>query len=144
MQHKGSSPAATNQLGATLQRPTAARRAIGLTTVALRYWFTGDAPAPTYQVWCDWAQAGCANVRARVVTLGSARPGADAYLEVTFVAGNLAPGASTGDIQLRVAKSDWSAFNQADDHSYRVSSVLTDFDRVTGYSGGVLSWGVEP
>ncbi|MEU4393069.1 glycoside hydrolase family 9 protein [Kribbella sp. NPDC023855] len=144
VQHKGSSPATTNQIGATLQASNRGTASIGLTTVTLRYWFTGDASSPTYQVWCDWAQAGCANVRARVVRPASARPGADAYLEVSFTAGSLAPGASTGEIQLRVAKSDWSGFNQADDHSYRVSSSLTDFDRVTGYSGGVLSWGVEP
>jgi hypothetical protein len=43
-----------------------------------------------------------------------------------------------------VAKSDWSAFNQADDHSYRVTSTYTDLDRVSGYLGGSLAWGVEP
>ena len=89
-------------------------------------------------------QIGCANVRAQVVKLGTTRTGADSYLEVTFTTGSLAPGASTGEIQLRVAKSDWSVFNQADDHSYRTSSSLTDFDRVTAYSGGTLSWGAEP
>ena len=45
---------------------------------------------------------------------------------------------------MRTAKSDWSTFNQADDHSYRTSNSLTDFDRVTAYSGGTLAWGVEP
>ncbi|MFK4088873.1 glycoside hydrolase family 9 protein [Kribbella sp. NPDC020789] len=144
VQHKGSSGATSGQIGATLQVTNRGTTSVSLSTVSLRYWFTGDAPSPTYQVWCDWAQLGCANVGLRVVKLTTARPGADAYLEVTFTGGSLAPGASTGDIQFRVAKSDWSSFNQADDHSYRVSSSLTDFDRVTGYSGGALAWGVEP
>jgi chitodextrinase len=144
VQHKGTSSATSNQIGATLQVSNRGTTSVDLTTVKLRYWFTGDAPAPTYQTWCDWAQIGCANVKAQVVKLAAARAGGDAYLEITFTAGSLAAGASTGEIQLRVAKSDWSAFNQADDHSYRVSSSLTDFDRVTGYSGGGLSWGVEP
>jgi chitodextrinase len=144
VQHKNTSSAATNQIGATLQVTNRGATAVSLTTVTLRYWFTGDAPSPSYQVWCDWAQAGCPNVKAQVVKLGSARTGADAYLEVGFTSGSLAPGASTGDIQLRVAKSDWSAFDQSDDHSYRVSGSLTDFDRVTAYSGSALAWGVEP
>jgi endoglucanase len=144
VQHKGTYSATSNQIGATLQVTNRGTTSVGLTTVKLRYWFTGDAPAPNYQAWCDWAQVGCANVKAQVVKLSTARTGADAYLEITFTAGSLAAGASTGEIQLRAAKSDWSAFNQANDHSYRTSNSLTDFDRVTAYSDGVISWGIEP
>ncbi|XVV06871.1 glycoside hydrolase family 9 protein [Actinosynnema sp. CA-248983] len=143
-QHRGNGGATANQIGATLNLVNRGTTAASLDTVTLRYWFTGDATNANYQVFCDWAVVGCANVRATVVKLPTARPGADAYLQVTFTAGTLNPGAQTGDVQLRVAKSDWSQFDQTNDHSYRVSATLTDFDRVTAHSGGALVWGTEP
>lgn len=144
VQQRGGGAASANQIGATIAVVNRGTTAVDRSTVTARYWFTGDTANANYQVFCDWAVVGCANVRATVVKLPAGRPGADAYLQVSFAAGTLAAGASTGDIQLRVAKSDWSSFNQADDHSYRVSSALTDFDRVTAYTGGTLAWGVEP
>lgn len=144
MQHRGSGAATSNQIGATLQLTNRGTTPVSLATTTIRYWFTGDAPSATYQVWCDWAQIGCAGVQVRVVKLPATRTGADAYAEVSFASGNLAAGASTGEIQVRVAKSDWSSFNQADDHSYRISNSLTDFDRVTAHTGGSRAWGVEP
>ncbi|WP_367127091.1 glycoside hydrolase family 9 protein [Saccharothrix sp. HUAS TT1] len=144
VQQRGNGSASANQIGATLALVNRGTTAVDRSAVTLRYWFTGDTASANYQVFCDWAVVGCANVRATAVKLPGARPGADSYLQVSFTAGSLAAGASTGDIQLRIAKSDWSTFNQADDHSYRVSATLTDFDRVTAYTGGALTWGVEP
>ncbi|WP_285632645.1 glycoside hydrolase family 9 protein [Lentzea sp. NBRC 102530] len=144
VQHKGSGAPASNQLGAVLQLSNRGTSALPLSTTSLRYWFTGDTASTGYQVWCDWSQLGCANVRTRVVKLATARPGADAYLEVSFASGSLAAGSSTGEIQVRVAKSDWSTFDQSDDHSYRTSNALTDFDRVTAHTGDTLAWGTEP
>ncbi|WP_439657056.1 glycoside hydrolase family 9 protein [Lentzea sp. HUAS TT2] len=144
VQHKGSGAATSNQIGATLQLTNRGTSPVSLTSTTIRYWFTGEAPSTTYQAWCDWAQIGCSTVQVRVVKLSAARTGADAYLEVSFSSGSLAAGASTGEIQVRTAKSDWSSFNQTDDHSYRVSNSLSDFDRVTAHTGGTLTWGTEP
>ncbi len=141
---RGDGGARESQARATLQVANRGTTALPLTGVTLRYWFTGDAPSPSYQVFCDWAVVGCAQVKAEVVKLPSARTGADAYLQVTFTGGSVAAGAASGDVQLRFAKSDWSAFDQSDDHSYRVSASWADHDRVTAYTGGALAWGVEP
>ncbi|SDO35465.1 glycoside hydrolase family 9 protein [Lentzea jiangxiensis] len=144
VQHRGSGAATANQIGATVQLTNRGTTPVSLTGTTIRYWFTGDAPSASYQAWCDWARIGCAGVQVRVVKLPAARPGADAYAEVSFTSGSLAAGASTGDVQVRIAKSDWSTFTQTDDHSYRVSGALTDFDRVTAHTGDTLVWGVEP
>ena len=94
--------------------------------------------------WCDWAVVGCGAITRRVVAVSPARPGADAYLEVGFTGGTLAPGASTGDIQLRFAKADWSPLNEANDHSYGTNTTYADSTRVTAYVGGGLVWGTPP
>ncbi|MDU0292851.1 glycoside hydrolase family 9 protein [Saccharothrix longispora] len=143
-QQRGGGGTSVNQIGVTLAAVNRGTTAVDRSTVTLRYWFTRDGATANHQVFCDWAVVGCANVRATVVTLSTARPGADSYLQVTFGAGSLAPGASTGDVQLRVAKSDWSSFDQSNDHSYRATTALADFDRVTAYTGTTLAWGVEP
>ncbi len=73
----------------------------------------------------------------------SPKGGADTYLEVTFV-GSLAAGRSTGDIQCRMSKGDWSAFDETNDYSRTTSTTLTDNAKVTGYRSGTLAWGTEP
>src|SRR4051812_5472340 len=74
---------------------------LNLSTVKIRYYFTADSVS-SYQFACEWAQLGCGNVTGAVGTLASPTATADHYLEVGFTGGSLAPGASTGDLQLRL------------------------------------------
>lgn len=117
--------------------------ALGLSTVTARYYLTRDGSAGV-TVYCDWAQLGCANVRTTVVNLAVPVAGADTYVEVAFTGGTLAAGASTGEIQLRLHKADWSPFNEVGDYSRGANTAFADAPTVPGYVGGVLSWGTPP
>ncbi|KDN22010.1 glycoside hydrolase family 9 protein [Amycolatopsis rifamycinica] len=144
VQQRGSDAATGNQIRTGLQIVNRGSAPIALNGVTARYWFTGDATNPGYQVWCDYAVLGCANVTLRVVKLSTPRPGADAYVEAAFTGGTLAAGATTGEIQVRVAKADWGPFVQTDDYSYRTAASFTDLATATAYRSGTLDWGTEP
>ncbi|MFI5976099.1 glycoside hydrolase family 6 protein [Streptomyces sp. NPDC051452] len=132
-----------NQIRPGIQLVNSGSGTVDLSKVTVRYWFTGESAAG-YQTWCDYAQIGCSALRTAVTTLPSARTGADHTLDVAFGSGSLAAGASTGDIQLRLAKSDWSNFNEADDYSRGGGTSYADAPKVTVYVDGTLVWGTEP
>ena len=80
----------------------------------------------------------------RVVRLSAPRPGANAYFEVGFTAGTLAATASSGEIQSRLNKTDWSSFTQTDDYSFGTATTYTDAPKITAYIDGTRVWGSEP
>ena len=118
--------------------------ALTLSTVKIRYYFTIDA-ASSYQYACEWVQIGCANVTGTIGTLADPTPTADHYLEVGFSGGSLAPGASTGDMQLRMNAAGWSPVNQADDYSFNAAQTSYGPTQTITFSvGGTLVSGVAP
>lgn len=138
------SSAADSQIKPGLQLVNTGEAAADLSDVTVRYWFSGDNGSATYSSWCDWTPLGCATVTHRIDATGTPKAGADHYLEVGFTGGTLAPGASTGEIQLRLNKSDWSSFDEADDYSHGTGTAYTDATRVAVYVDGTLTWGIEP
>ncbi|AKH83873.1 glycosyl hydrolase family 5 [Streptomyces sp. CNQ-509] len=145
VQYKNTDSAVTdNQIRMGLQLVNTGSTPVNLASVKVRYWFSGDSGATSFSTWCDWAVVGCGSVTHGVSASGSSAPGADRYLEVGFGSGTLAPGASTGEIQVRLAKSDWSAFNEADDYSRATNTGYADNPRVGVYSSGTLTWGTAP
>ncbi|WP_110934452.1 glycoside hydrolase family 48 protein [Paenibacillus bouchesdurhonensis] len=120
--------------------------AVSLSDVKIRYYYTIDGDKPQ-EFHCDYAVVGSGNVSGNFVKLPSAKTGADYYLEISFGsgAGSLAPGASSGEIQVRVNKSDWSNFNEADDYSYDATKTnFANWEKAPLYLNGNLAWGIEP
>ncbi len=135
-----------NQLAPTLSVVNGGSASVALSTLTVRYWFTVDG-ARSQSFFCDYTPRGCANVTGRFVTMGTATATADTYVEVGFTsgAGSLAAGQSTGEIQLRFAKSDWTSYTQTNDWSFDATkTVLADWSRITLYQNGTRIWGMEP
>lgn len=111
----------------------------------IRYWFTSnDSTALNY--YTDYAALGNANVSGTFANIGAGWQGADHYLELKADAskGLLYPLSNTGNIQYRIAKSNWGVLDQSDDHSYLPTDSFTLNNKVTVYYKGQLIWGVEP
>jgi endoglucanase len=145
VQYKNNDTAAgDNQIRPGLQLVNTGSAALPLSDVTVRYYFTRDGGTSTFSTWCDYAAIGCGNVRTRVVPLATAVSGADAYLEVSFTGGTLPAGASSGDLQLRLNKTDWSPFNESDDYSRGTGTSYADAAKVPAYSGATLAWGTPP
>ncbi|MEU8790857.1 glycoside hydrolase family 6 protein [Streptomyces sp. NPDC048643] len=138
------SSASDNGIRPGLKLVNGGSTAVDLSKVTVRYWFTGESSSAGYQTFCDWAQLGCSTVKSSVGTVSPSRTGADHYLEVGFTSGSLAAGADSGDLQLRLAKSDWSNFDESNDYSRGANSSYADAAKVTVYVAGTLVWGIEP
>ena len=135
----------SNQIYTAINVVNGGSATVALSGLTLRYWYTEEGTqAQSY--WCDYTPRGCVNVTSKFVRLSPVTPTADTYFELGFTsgAGSLTAGQSTGDIQSRVAKSDWTSYNLANDHSYSGNTASADCPNITLYQGGVRVWGNEP
>lgn len=136
----------SNTISSTLQLRNEGNQPVAYSDLKVRYWFTRESNA-ALNYWTDYAKIGNDKVSAQFVTAPSYTDSADTYLEFSFSSalGNLYPLAGTGDINYRITKQDWSAFDQRNDYSYRLPSIpLSENVRVTVYNKGNLVYGTEP
>ncbi|MCX5300807.1 hydrolase [Streptomyces sp. NBC_00193] len=120
---------------------------VALSQVTFRYYFKADGPDTQYRYACSWAVKGCANITGTFHTMATPTATADRYLEIAFTggAGSLAPGADTGDMQLRFHRADWQTLRQSDDYSFDGSrTAYADWDKVTAKLGTGTVWGTAP
>jgi len=124
---------------------------VQLSQLTIRFWYTIDTPVDAESSQCDFAVIGCNNITTTNVTLSPTRTGADHYFQVGFAAtaGNLAPGANTGDIQVWFHKNSWGNYTEGSgDYSYDATKTnYADWTRATLYQGTTNPtrvWGTEP
>lgn len=113
--------------------------------ISARYWFTADGTSPL-NYWIDYAKLGGSYITGQFTPVSPVRDSADTYLElkVDTAAGPFYPSSTTGNIQYRITKSDWSNFIQPNDYSHDSSSSFIGNSRITLYYKGQLVWGSEP
>lgn len=114
--------------------------------VKVRYWFTKEGTS-NLNYYLDYAaMINSSNIESQFVALNPTKTGANTYLELGLKtnAGTFYPLSTTGNIQYRIAKADWSDFNQADDYSYNGNNQMILNDKVTVYYQGQLISGTEP
>jgi len=147
LQYKvGDSSATDNQLKPHFRLVNGSGSSVPLSELTLRYWYTRDtAQAQTFN--CDYAVLGCANVSGSFGQLATAVSGADSYVQLSFSsgAGSIAANSTSGEIQARINKNDWSNYTETGDYSYdSTKTSFSDWNRVTLYRNGTLVWGTEP
>lgn len=110
----------------------------------VRYWFTKDGGG-NLNSWIDFAAQGSDKISAAFTETPGLQD-ADHYLELGFTdtAALFYPQAASGNIQFRITKSDWSAFDKGNDFSVSQQPGLLPNPHVAVYLKGALIYGMEP
>ncbi|MBI2942299.1 MAG: cellulase family glycosylhydrolase [Chloroflexi bacterium] len=120
---------------------------LDLHRLEMRYWYTaGDLKGRTQIASVDWAAIGDGQVKLVLVATTQGRQ--DHYLRVRFGEGVIEPYQTSGKVQVRFHRSDWSNYQQDNDYSFAGElprdGQLVAWNRVTLYLDGRLVSGQEP
>lgn len=126
---------------------------LNLSDIKVRYYFTEDSER-TNNFYCDYSGLSGAGsykgltsmVTGAIKKMPASLDKADTYLELGFTnsAGDLLPGQEVV-IQCRIAKSDWSNFDQSNDFSFNsTGTTYSDFENAPVYVIDNLIYGVGP
>ncbi len=143
LQSKTTDNATNNQIQHALKLVNLASSALPLDDVTMRYWFTAEEFAALNVVY-DSAQLGQQNLTGQFVAASPIRTGGHYYLETSFAPGTALTPLASSQINIRIQKSDKTAFDETDDYSYLLSDTLVSNTRMTVYKNGTLIWGTEP
>jgi hypothetical protein len=144
--YKTATPTVNDEVDPWFELVNNTSSAIPYSSLTIDYYFS-DPSNETYDFGCAWAVVSCADVTGAVSPLAGPTATADHYLQISFsgAAGSLAPGANSGDMQLRMWRADWQNINQANDYSFNgADTSYTASTTTTASENGALVWGVEP
>jgi hypothetical protein len=111
--------------------------AVPLSSLKLRYFYSKEGNAGE-QLAIDWAERGVSNVTTSLQA---------GYFELGFAAaaGSMAANGTSGQVQVRLHKTDWSAYDQSNDFSFNQSMTsFQPWNKVALYQNGKLVWGSAP
>ncbi|MEK8107934.1 fibronectin type III domain-containing protein [Micromonospora sp. M12] len=137
-----------NQIQHLLQVTNTGTGPLDLSAVRVRYHLRFEGANTSLVPNCDWAVLGCQRIRQTVQffvppggpsAMSTPAPGypipgttVPGWVELTFTDGTLAPGESTGPIQLRHHRHSWSDIEERDDPSWLAATgQWTENDRIT-------------
>jgi hypothetical protein len=135
-----------NQIRAAFKVASRTMESVRLADVTFRYWYA-EIGAVAQEFVCDFALLGKENITHEFVPVTPQRLGADLYVEIGFsdAAGTLEPFGDTGEVRVRLSRTDQQTITQTDDYSFDCSKVsFAEWNRVTVYEKGVLVSGIEP
>ncbi|MEU8051463.1 MULTISPECIES: cellulose binding domain-containing protein [Micromonospora] len=154
-----------NQIQFVAQVVNTGTQPLDLRTVRVDYHLTFEGGNTSLVTECDWAALGCDRIQrqlffylppappppppgssptpvptaTRYPVPGTPVPG---HVRLTFTGGTLAPGESSGPIQLRFHRQNWTAVDERDDPSWRAATgTWTDNSRITVDVDGVREFG---
>ena len=120
---------------------------LDLSKLEIRYYYTADG-SEAQTVWCDhasaqmnkapWYVAYTGKVSGNVIKMNEEKEGADSYIQVKFNDKEICSAGTVLEVATRTAKSNWSNYDQGNDHSYGNTS------KVCVYYDGNLVAGIEP
>ncbi len=134
----------TNTLQGILKIENTGNVPLDYSKLKMRYWFTRDGVIPL-SYWIDYATIGQSHVTGLIKEVSAGMDRADTYFEIGFGKdGFLYPLSNSGEIHYRIAKQDWSAFSQSNDHSVPAIGEWAENSRITiHYDNGML-YGTPP
>lgn len=129
---------------------------VPLEQLTLKYWYGIDEPRETrflrtesVEVKHSQLAPSLIHAQTQITSVGgpvSPPTYADRTLSITFAraSGELAPGATTGEIYVRLTKDNGGAYDRYNDYSFEPKSAFSDHFTAALIDHGVLTWGADP
>ncbi|MDQ2086829.1 glycoside hydrolase family 9 protein [Herbivorax sp. ANBcel31] len=135
----------TNDIRAAVNVKNTGTAPVDLSDVTVRYWYTRDGD-DAQEFSSSYAHIGSENITGVIREIEDPVELADSYLEIGFTsdAGTLGAGSQTGEIQFKIEKVTFEAYDQTNDYSFLDTDEFLPNPNITAYVNSSLAYGDEP